>query len=333
MAGRRRYFTDDVFVSAASLKGMKNLIFFLLVILPGSFATSAFGLKYETELDESLWINETSRFSCRLEHYISGYGTGAFLHIAGENRKLSLDGQGIAFGDQPVQIHTKPPNWRPGGQAETLAQLDPSDGELRVGEALATDIVSGLLRGMMIAFEGALKESETQPIEVTLSTVGFRQAFDEFAVCEDQLLPASFAQLERSRIQYDVGQVNLDEKAERLLNKIVRYCEVDSSVKQIFIDGHTDDTGLTRDNVAMSQHRAEQVRDHLINQGVSGDMLVVRYHAEKYPVARNTTATNRAKNRRTTVRLSRAFTPQQEVTEHVVESVVASHDEAAEPKS
>ena len=41
-------------------------------------------------------------------------------------------------------------------------------------------------------------------------------------------------------------------------------------------------------------------------------MLVVRYHAEKYPVARNNTPANRAKNRRTTVRLSRVFTPQVE---------------------
>tara|TARA_R110002072_G_scaffold31735_5_gene97555 strand:- start:35497 stop:36498 length:1002 start_codon:yes stop_codon:yes gene_type:complete len=320
------YFTDDEFALAASLKGMKNLIYILLLIPASFFAGNAHGLKYETGLDASQWVNESSPFACRLEHYIQGYGTGAFLHIAGEQRKLSLDGQGIAFGSLPVNVYAKPPNWRPGTQPQTLAQLTPSGGELQVGEQLATNIASGLLGGMMVAFAGTLKESESQPIEVSLSTVGFRQAFDEFAICEDQLLPANFSQLERSRIQYAVGQVDLDDHAKGLLNKIVRYLEVDNSVKQLFIDGHTDDTGLTKDNIVMSQQRAEQVCDYLINQGVASDMLVMRYHAEKYPVARNTTAANKAKNRRTTVRLSREFTPQPPATDEATNSVVASRD-------
>ncbi|MGK0396494.1 MAG: outer membrane protein OmpA-like peptidoglycan-associated protein, partial [Candidatus Azotimanducaceae bacterium] len=274
---------------------MKNLIFFLFA----ACALNAFGLKYETELDASQWVNDSSRFSCRLEHYITGFGTGAFLHNAGEDRRLALDGQGIAFGGQSVTIRTIPPNWRPGVKGMALGQLKPDQGEVRVGEVLATNVASELLRGMMISFEGALRESETQPIAVQLSTVGFRKAFDDFAVCEDQLAAASFSQLERSRVQYKVGQIELGDTGKGLLSKIVDYINVDGTVLQIFIDGHTDDTGLTRDNIVMSQQRAERVREYLLAEGVLKDMLVVRYHAEKYPVARNTSAVNRAKNRRT----------------------------------
>lgn len=318
---------------AASLNAMKNLIFFLF----GVCALNAFGLKYETELETSQWVNDSSRFACRLEHYITGFGTGAFLHNAGEDRRLALDGQGIAFGGKAVTVRAIPPNWRPGGKGIALGQLKPGQGDVRVGEMLATNIASELLGGMMISFEGALRESETQPMAVQLSTVGFRRAFDEFAVCEDQLAAANFSQLERSRVQYKVGQIELDDTGKRLLSKIANYLNIDNMVLQIFIDGHTDDTGLTRDNIVMSQQRAERVRDYLLGEGVPEDMLVMRYHAEKYPVARNTSAVNRAKNRRTTVRLSREFEPQPQVVDKSDEvdepSAVASNTDSVESKS
>lgn len=299
---------DDVSGSPASLKDMKFLNLFLLGIL----APHALALKYEAGMDVSQWVNDTSPFVCRLEHYITGYGTGAFIHHAGEDRQLALDGQGITFGGKEVSIQARPPKWKPGGKPSFLAQLVPTEGEVRVGEAVATDVAAELLRGMMVTFDGALKESGDQPISVYLSTVGFRQAFDDFTVCEAQLLPANFAQLERSRIQYSVGQIELDTRGKHLLDKISRYLQVDKSVQQIFIDGHTDDTGLTKDNIVLSEQRAERVYDYLLEQGVAPEMLVVRYHAEKYPVVRNTSAKNRAKNRRTTVRLSRQFEPQVE---------------------
>ena len=285
---------------------MRYLKFFLL----GLMAPHAFALKYETGMDVSQWVNEASPFACRLEHYITGYGTGAFVHLAGEDRQLDLNGQGITFGGKAVSIHATPPNWRPGVKPAFLAELVPTEGEVRVGEAVATDIAAELLRGMMVTFEGKLKESDDQSIAVYLSTVGFRQAFDAFTACEDQLVLANFAQLERSRVQYSVGQIDLNDAAKALLRKIAKYLRVDDTVLQIFIDGHTDDAGLTKDNIKVSQQRAERVRDFLVDQGVPPEMLVVRYHAEKYPVVRNTSASNRAKNRRTTLRLSRNFEPQ-----------------------
>ena len=77
---------------------MKYLLFFLL----GTMAPFAFGLKYESSMGVSQWINDASPYACRLEHYIEGYGTGAFVHLAGEERTLSLDGQGIALDRKSV---------------------------------------------------------------------------------------------------------------------------------------------------------------------------------------------------------------------------------------
>jgi hypothetical protein len=47
------------------------------------------------------------------------------------------------------------------------------------------------------------------------------------------------------------------------------------------------------------------VTNYLLDKGVSEEMIVTRYHGESYPVVKNSGNRNRAKNRRTTVRLSR----------------------------
>ena len=308
---------------------MKAFVFLAVIVAVGS-AVPAGALRYATEMDESQWVTDVSPYVCRLEHYIAGYGTGAFVHHAGEDRRLELDGQGIMFGKADIRVLAEPPNWQPRKTPSGLAQIQVKHGELHLNEQLSSKVATELLGGMMIAFRGNLKENEAQPLEVHLSTVAFRGAFDDFTACEDQLLPANFAQLERSRIQYQSGQIELDGAGRGLLKNIARYLEVDSTVRQIFIDGHTDSAGMTRDNVRVSQQRAELTRDYLVSLGVPEQMLVVRYHAEKYPVARNNTPANRAKNRRTTIRLSKVFIPQEEPEPLPSESLpIVAEDESA----
>lgn len=51
--------------------------------------------------------------------------------------------------------------------------------------------------------------------------------------------------------------------------------------------------------------RAQQVADALIARGLHSDMIEVRAHGSRYPVASNSTAKGQAKNRRVTIRLVR----------------------------
>jgi len=54
-----------------------------------------------------------------------------------------------------------------------------------------------------------------------------------------------------------------------------------------------------------SQKRTERVVDYLVERGVSQDMIVARWHGERYKVATNQNSRGRAKNRRVTLRLSK----------------------------
>src|ERR1700733_5730031 len=64
------------------------------------------------------------------------------------------------------------------------------------------------------------------------------------------------------------------------------------------IAGYTDNTGDAALNLALSQRRAEAVREALIMYGVDPDMLVAKGYGEADPVASNDTAEGRLKNRR-----------------------------------
>ena len=64
------------------------------------------------------------------------------------------------------------------------------------------------------------------------------------------------------------------------------------------IAGYTDNTGDAALNLALSQKRAEAVREALIKYGADPDMLVAKGYGEADPVASNDTAEGRLKNRR-----------------------------------
>ena len=64
------------------------------------------------------------------------------------------------------------------------------------------------------------------------------------------------------------------------------------------IAGYTDNTGNAALNLALSQRRAEAVREALIKFGADPDMLVAKGYGEADPIASNDTPEGRLKNRR-----------------------------------
>jgi OmpA-OmpF porin, OOP family len=64
------------------------------------------------------------------------------------------------------------------------------------------------------------------------------------------------------------------------------------------IAGYTDNTGNPAKNVALSQRRAEAVRDALIKEGANPDLLVAKGYGDADPIASNATPEGRARNRR-----------------------------------
>lgn len=68
---------------------------------------------------------------------------------------------------------------------------------------------------------------------------------------------------------------------------------------KIEIGGHTDNSGLLKDNQMLSENRAKAVFDYLILKGVSAERLSYKGYAATKPIADNNTNEGKAKNRRT----------------------------------
>ena len=64
------------------------------------------------------------------------------------------------------------------------------------------------------------------------------------------------------------------------------------------VQGHTDNIGSDEYNQKLSVRRATTVRDYLVSKGISASRLTIVGYGETRPVADNSTAVGRAKNRR-----------------------------------
>jgi outer membrane protein OmpA-like peptidoglycan-associated protein len=98
------------------------------------------------------------------------------------------------------------------------------------------------------------------------------------------------------------GSTELMEKSKIILNGFARYLQQNPSI-QIEIQGHTDDLGDDATNLKLSENRCKTVFDYLISKGVEKSTISFKGYGETKPKVPNTSDENRAKNRRTEVKI------------------------------
>jgi outer membrane protein OmpA-like peptidoglycan-associated protein/tetratricopeptide (TPR) repeat protein len=99
---------------------------------------------------------------------------------------------------------------------------------------------------------------------------------------------------------FDKSELNSESFVE--LNKVVELLQKNPTIK-IEISGHTDNKGDDKYNLTLSQRRAESVVDYLAQKGIDKTRLTAKGYGETQPVAPNDTEENKAKNRRTEMKV------------------------------
>jgi len=74
---------------------------------------------------------------------------------------------------------------------------------------------------------------------------------------------------------------------------------------RIEVEGHTDNTGSEAYNLALSQRRADSVKQHLVDGGIAASLITTVGRGFSQPVDTNATREGRANNRRVVVRATR----------------------------
>ncbi len=98
-------------------------------------------------------------------------------------------------------------------------------------------------------------------------------------------------------ISFAPGSDRLDPKSFPTLDKVVGLSGLCGS-SRIEIGGHTDSRGSSETNQELSERRADAVKSYLIEKGLSAEKISAVGFGESKPLVPNTTARNRARNRR-----------------------------------
>ncbi|SDZ81618.1 Outer membrane protein OmpA [Desulfuromusa kysingii] len=104
----------------------------------------------------------------------------------------------------------------------------------------------------------------------------------------------------RMQIHFYSASSQLSEQAKAQLLNVGKALE-DSALqdKKFEISGHTDNVGGEESNLVLSKHRAEQVRQYLLDTfSIHPEALIVAYYGDTRPAVPNTSTENRALNRR-----------------------------------
>ncbi len=98
-------------------------------------------------------------------------------------------------------------------------------------------------------------------------------------------------------ILFDVDKATIKPQSMGTINEIFRVLKKNTALK-FEIDGHTDNTGNAKQNMELSQKRAEAVKAELTNLGIDGSRLTTKGFGDTKPIDTNDTPEGRANNRR-----------------------------------
>jgi outer membrane protein OmpA-like peptidoglycan-associated protein len=103
--------------------------------------------------------------------------------------------------------------------------------------------------------------------------------------------------IDLSNVEFATGTAKLSAASQSELDGVAAVL-VRNDHLNFEVAGHTDNAGNYNGNVSLSQKRADAVRSYLVSQGVTGSRLTAKGYGPDKPVADNSTANGRARNRR-----------------------------------
>ena len=184
------------------------------------------------------------------------------------------------------------------------------DAELEISYENSEEVQKIRVNGNDGKFAAIIKTDEAQDVMINVKKEG--HAFDSKIITKDELASGetirekdmSVEKIEVGKpytindILYQTASAELSKRAKFILRQFGRFLKENESIT-ITIQGHTDNEGNPKKNLELSERRAQGVRDYLIQTGVDSDRLSAKGFGQTVPKVPNTSAANKAQNRRT----------------------------------
>ena len=104
-------------------------------------------------------------------------------------------------------------------------------------------------------------------------------------------------------VLFDAGTATLKPGAATTVDRLAQFMR-DYPERSVRIEGHTDSAGSDTANQALSEQRADAVRESLIERGLEAERIATLGYGEARPIAGNETAAGRQQNRRVEIVVS-----------------------------
>lgn len=135
------------------------------------------------------------------------------------------------------------------------------------------------------------------------------------------------------KIFFDTDKATIKPVSFPVLDDVADVIRVNSDIKLVEVQGHTDWRGSDDYNLKLSQRRAESAVKYLIDKGVDPSKLRAVGYGETQPIAANNTAEGMSQNRRTEFIIAETFSGKTiNSGEEVVDEQTSVTIETAQPK-
>jgi outer membrane protein OmpA-like peptidoglycan-associated protein len=101
-------------------------------------------------------------------------------------------------------------------------------------------------------------------------------------------------------VLFTTGKATISSEANRNIEKLVDFLQKYPN-RNVLIEGHTDSVGKDEYNLALSEQRADAVKEQLVAKGIAEERITTKGYGRQYPVASNDSPAGRQQNRRVEV--------------------------------
>lgn len=151
-------------------------------------------------------------------------------------------------------------------------------------------VIGGVVGGGAGILIGKKMDKQAQQIEEEIPGAVVERVDDGIVVTFD----------ENSGVYFDTNKYNINTASETLLNRLAGIL-MEYPDTNVIVVGHTDNTGADAYNMTLSQNRAFAVTNFFTSKGLSSSRFTTNWFGEEQPIADNSTAEGRSKNRRVNI--------------------------------
>lgn len=144
-----------------------------------------------------------------------------------------------------------------------------------------------------------LSEAERQIANERLKAQDIQNQLDEMSARNS----ARGAVVTLGDLLFDFNKSDIKDAGVSHLAKLAAFLNANTD-RNVIIEGHTDNVGTEAVNMALSQRRADAVKNYLLSQGIAENRLQTSGKGASLPITDNTTADKRQQNRRVEVIIS-----------------------------